>query len=104
MSIMFNHEHKKTADWLKREIDPRSFYYEDLPNAKLDRYGWNYGQVCCFHDDDKSGSLRVNLETGAFKCVSCGVEENDIIDFTIAKDKIQMAEALAQLEFIWLPG
>lgn len=98
MSFLFDHEQKEMADFLKREIDPSYFYHQELPEVELNRYG----QVCCFCED-KSG-LRIDAKTGAFKCVACKTEGNDIIEFTITKDKIQMHEALAKLEFIYCLG
>ncbi|MDO9271083.1 MAG: CHC2 zinc finger domain-containing protein [Methylobacter sp.] len=103
MSYLYNHEQKEMADFIKRDISPSYFYRQELPNAKLNRHGWNYGQSCCFCED-KSGSLRIDLETGAFKCIACGVSGGDIIEFTITRYKIQMAEALAKLEFIYCLG
>lgn len=91
MSFLYNNEQKDTADFLKREIDPSYFYHQELPEVELNRYG----QVCCFCED-KSGSMRINLETGAFKCIACGVSGGDIIAFTITRYKIQMPEALAK--------
>ncbi|MGZ5009394.1 MAG: CHC2 zinc finger domain-containing protein [Methylobacter sp.] len=98
MSFLYNHEQKEMSDFLRREIDPSYFYHQELPEAELNRYG----QVCCFCDD-KAG-LRIDAKTGAFKCNACGVSGGDIIEFTITKDKIQMYEALAKLEFIYCLG
>lgn len=96
--MLFNHEHKETADYLMREIDIEFFYSTELSNAKLDRHGWNYAQPCCFNENDKHNSLHINLKTGAFECKACGIEGKNIIEFAIAKYKIQMAEVLAGLE------
>ncbi len=35
---------------------------------------------CCFHDD-KTPSLSINADTGAFYCFGCGISGGDVIDF-----------------------
>jgi DNA primase len=36
--------------------------------------------LCPFHNDH-TPSLRVNVETGAFRCMACGARGGDVLDF-----------------------
>jgi DNA primase len=95
--------YKKTLklDCIKQSLSPRDFYRHELPGASLKRPGWNDGGLCPFHSDNKSGSFRVNLITGAYKCFSCGAAGGDVIAFTISYYGLQFAEALAKLADDW---
>jgi len=36
--------------------------------------------LCPFHEDSRP-SLRVNVESGAFRCMACGAAGGDVVDF-----------------------
>lgn len=36
--------------------------------------------LCVFHDD-RNPSLRINAETGAFRCMACGAHGGDVLAF-----------------------
>ena len=92
---------KLSAYDIKKTLNPRDFYRYELPTAPLNRHSWNDGGLCPFHSDNKSGSFRVNLTTGAFKCFSCGVGGGDIIAFVMSLHHLQFVEALAKLGDDW---
>lgn len=92
---------KLDVGYIKNSLSPRDFYRHELPNAPLKKQGWNDGGLCPFHSDNKTGSFRVNLITGAFKCFACGVVGGDVIAFTMALHRLKFADALAQLASDW---
>lgn len=65
---------------IKESINPRRFYEQEL-GIRSSKTGWCDGGICPFHADQKAGSFKVNLETGAFKCFSCHARGSDIIAF-----------------------
>jgi DNA primase len=73
-----------SANHIKGTINPLGFYRHELPDAPLKKQGWNDGGLCPFHSDSNKGSFRVNTDTGAFKCYSCGTKGGDVIAFTMA--------------------
>jgi DNA primase len=92
---------KLTADYIKRSLNPFDFYRHELPNAPLKKHDWNDGGLCPFHSDNKTGSFRVNLTTGAYKCFSCGMAGGDIVAFVMSLYGLQFVEALAKLADDW---
>ncbi|MDD5463168.1 MAG: CHC2 zinc finger domain-containing protein [Methylococcales bacterium] len=89
------------ADYIKAALNPADFYRHELPNAPLKKHGWNDGSLCPFHADNKPGSFRVNVTTGAFKCFACGATGSDVISFTMTLQDLQFTEALTKLADEW---
>lgn len=88
---------------IKSAITPHDFF---LAEQSLDRFkaksrGWAEGGLCPFHDDNHSGSFWIHLESGAYKCFSCGTKGSDIIAFTMTKYNLSFYEALQQLVNEW---
>ena len=94
--------HKITAEQLKSSITPTDFYRHHLPDAKLNKAGWNDGGLCPFHLDNKAGSFHVNLQTGAFRCFSCNTGGCDIIAFTMELHNLNFKETLTRLSSEWI--
>lgn len=92
---------KLNAEYIKNSLYPFDFYRHELPNAPLKKHGWNDGGLCPFHSDNKPGSFRVNLTTGAFTCFACGTKGGDVIAFTMALHGLNFTEAMKQLENDW---
>jgi DNA primase len=90
-----------SADYIKQTLFPRDFYRHELLNTPLKKHGWNDGGLCPFHGDNKPGSFRVNLATGAYKCFACGAAGADVIAFTMALYGLKFVEALEQLANDW---
>ncbi len=92
---------KLQADYIKHSITPLDYYRHELPDAALKKHGWNDGGLCPFHADNKKGSFRVNIETGAYKCFACDASGGDIIGFTMALHSLCFVEATSQLADDW---
>jgi DNA primase len=89
------------SDYIKQNLNPRDYYRHELPGAILKRPGWNDGGLCPFHSDNRPGSFRVNLTSGAFKCFACGAAGGDVVAFAMAFYALQFVEALAKLADDW---
>ncbi|PPC90455.1 MAG: hypothetical protein CTY34_07685 [Methylobacter sp.] len=90
-----------SVNYIKSAINTLDFYRHELHNAPLKKHGWNDGGLCPFHSDNKPGSFRVNLITGAFKCFACGAAGSDVIAFAMALYGLEFVEALAKLVDDW---
>ena len=87
---------------IKTYIRPADFYRIELPAMPHLRGGvWRNGGLCPFHTDKHAGSFRVNLETGAFTCFSCGTKGGDIIAFIQQRDGLSFLEAVQKLSNEW---
>lgn len=87
---------------IKSYIPPSEFYRAELPAMPPPHGGgWRDGDLCPFHDDKNAGSFRVNLETGAFTCFSCGTKGGDIIAFIQQRDGLSFPEAVQKLTNEW---
>ena len=83
-------------------IDTADFYRFELPDIpQTHRRGWVSGGLCPFHADKRAGSFRVNLETGAFKCFSCGTSGGDIIAFLQVRGGLSFPEVLKRISSDW---
>ena len=79
---------------------PADYYSQNLlslkkPNAD----GWAFA-LCPLHGDT-APSLRVNVFTGAFKCMACGAHGGDVLAFHMAAhglDFVSAAKALGAWE------
>lgn len=91
------------APSIKSRIAPHDFYLKEqiLDRFKNKSYGWAEAGLCPFHEDHASGSFRINLENGAYKCFSCDAKGGDIIAFTMAKYSLSFYEALKQIANEW---
>jgi DNA primase len=64
----------------RRDLLPSPAEYLKLQGVKLKGTGAWRDAVCLFHDDTKP-SLRVRIETGAFRCMVCGAHGGDVLAF-----------------------
>ena len=87
---------------VKQVVRPLTFFQAELcafcPNR---RTGWVDGGLCPFHHDRRPGSFKVNVDSGAFKCFSCGASGGDIIAFLMRRDGIGFRDALLTLSSEW---
>jgi len=91
------------ADTLKRSIDPVHFYANELLSMPTPRHiRWNNGGLCPFHDDRRPNSFYVNVDTGAFRCFSCGASGGDIFSFIQLRHGFSFREALQKLADEWV--
>ena len=88
---------------IKERIDPYEFYLkeQELLSFSCKSGSWALAGRCPYHDDRKEGSFKVNLETGAFKCWSCGASGGDIIAFLQQRDNMSFVEVLQKLSKEW---
>ena len=83
---------------IKDSITPAEFYRDQngtMPVPK--RSGWVEGGLCPFHQDQHIGSFKINTQTGAFNCFSCGSKGGDVIDFVMQRDGLSFIDAIKQL-------
>lgn len=81
------------------------FEREQLPDparyfegAGLHLYGRGVWQsaICPFHDDTRP-SLRVNVATGAYRCMACSARGGDLLDFHRARHGLGFKAAAREL-------
>lgn len=70
-------------------------YYADQ-GLKLTGGGEWRNALCPFHPDTKP-SLRVRLDTGAFRCMVCGAHGGDVLAFHRQRHGLSFKEAAQQL-------
>ena len=96
-------QYVQSASEIKEAINPYNFY---LREQNLLKYGYRSGNwavagLCPFHDDSEPGSFKVNQDTGAFKCWSCGEGGGDIISFVQKRDNLGFLDAVRKLSDEW---
>ena len=96
-------KNKFNAQTLKEKIDPHDFYLSEQSLLRFSHKSgrWATAGLCPFHDDRTPGSFKINLETGAFKCWSCGENGSDIIAFLQKRDQLSFLEVLNKLSKEW---
>ena len=81
---------------------PADYFSQHLPSLKKpNAEGWAFA-LCLFHADS-TPSLRVNLLTGAYKCMACGARGGDVLAFHMAAhglDFVSAAKALGAWELV----
>ena len=77
---------------------PEEFYTTEINGLLEYQNSWAWG--CCPFHPDSNPSFTVNLETGAFRCMSsnCGVRGGNIVSFVSQLYGIGYREALNYLE------
>ncbi len=75
---------------------PADYFSLHLPSLKKHNAdGWAFA-LCPFHADS-APSLRVNVLTGAYKCMACGAHGGDVLAFHIAANGLDFASAAKAL-------
>lgn len=77
-------------------LPPPAAYYADRAGLRLVGCGLWRSALCSFHEEQRP-SLRINLETGAFRCMACGARGGDVIDFHRARLGLSFTEAARDL-------
>ena len=75
--------------------DPASYYTERAALRLVGCGHWR-STVCPFHDDTRP-SLRVNTETGAYRCMVCGAKGGDVLAFHRARHGLSFVQAARDL-------
>lgn len=86
----------------RRELLPEPLAYFEAEGIQLSGRGAWRDAVCPFHDDNRP-SLRVNAETGAFKCMACGASGGNVLSFHRRRHIMGFVEA-AQALGAWGPA
>ena len=63
----------------RKHLPSPAAYFTSI-NLTLFGHGTWRSAVCPFHNDSRP-SLRVNVEVGCFKCMSCGTHGGDVLAF-----------------------
>ncbi len=61
----------------------------------LGRGAWR--DALCPSHQDTSPSLRVNMETGAFRCMACGARGGDVLAFHMRRHALRFIDAAKSL-------
>jgi DNA primase len=80
----------------ERKQLPEPFAYFDRMGLQLIGRGRWRSASCPFHDDAHP-SLRVNLESGAFRCMACGAKGSDVLAFHRRRHGLSFAQAACDL-------
>ena len=97
-----NHGHNSTkSNWnYKSNFDrarlPVTTRYYAAQGLKLAGKGAWRDAVCPFHSDTKP-SLRIRIETGAFRCMVCGAHGGDVLAFHQQRHGLGFKQAAQQL-------
>ena len=75
--------------------DPVAYYAERASLRLIGRGRWR-SAVCPFHDDTRP-SLRVNAETGAYRCMVCNAKGGDVLAFHRARHGLSFQQAARDL-------
>ena len=87
-----------SADVLKAALPASAYYPRVLPTMPDRRHaGWVDGGLCPFHDDHRRGNFRINLDSGAFCCFSCGAKGGDILAFHQRRHGLDFQETVRDL-------
>ena len=75
---------------------PADYYSQHLPSLKKHNAdGWAFA-LCPFHADS-APSLRVNVLTGAYRCMACGAHGGDVLAFHMAANGLDFVSAAKAL-------
>ena len=85
-----------SATYFQRERLPEPLNYFEAEKLRLHgRQTWR-SALCPFHDDHNP-SLRVNAETGAYRCLACGEHGGDVLSFHRARHGLSFVQAARDL-------
>ncbi len=90
-------ESKRKAAEIKRRIDLKLFYCQELEGNLRKGGGWSDGLKCPFCNDNKTDNFRIDLSSGGFKCLKCQISGGDCIDFTMRRYGMGFKEAAKKL-------
>lgn len=79
-----------------RELLPRPGAYFAGEGLKLKGGGEWKSALCPFHAD-KTPSLRLRLDTGGFRCMTCGARGGDVLAFHMQRHRLGFIDAARAL-------
>jgi len=86
----------KNASKFSREALPATVPYYQSQGMILKGGGHWRDAICPFHPDTKP-SLRIHVEKGAYRCMSCGARGGDVLAFHMRRYNLGFVEACKQL-------
>jgi DNA primase len=86
----------RSSQRFERERLPAPLGYFAGTGIRLSGRGRWRSSLCPFHDDTRP-SLRVNVETGAYRCMACGARGGDVLDFHRARHGLSFPQAARDL-------
>lgn len=81
--------------FVRGRLPPAADYFADEGIELLGHGGWR-NALCPFHKDTHP-SMRVHIETGAFRCMACGVHGGDVLAFHRLRHSLSFANAAKAL-------
>lgn len=90
------HSHCKQSGSFTKAALPHASDYFAQQGLKLTGGGEWKNAVCPFHDDTKP-SLRIHIDTGAFRCMVCGAHGGDVLAFHQQRYGLSFKQAAQQL-------
>lgn len=88
--------HSNPRGEFRRERLPDPLAYFEAEGIRLSGRGAWRDALCPFHADTRP-SLRVNAETGAYRCMSCGASGGDVLSFHRRRHIVGFVEAAKAL-------
>jgi hypothetical protein len=79
----------------RRSLPDPVAYFECEGLRLVGRGHWR-SALCPFHDDSHP-SLRVNVKTGAFRCMACGAKGGDVLAYHRARHGLSFKQAAVDL-------
>ena len=80
----------------RRDLLPSPADYYREQGLKLTGGGEWKSARCPFHEDTRP-SLRVRLDTGAFRCMTCGAKGGDVLAFHMQRHRLPFIDAAKAL-------
>lgn len=88
---------KKTRGRFVRANLPFPVEYYKTQNINLKVSGAKWQSTKCPFHADTNPSLRVNVETGSFRCMACAARGGDVLAFHQQRYRLNFVEACKQL-------
>ena len=85
-----------SASDFRRDRLPNPGVYFHAQKLKLIGRGEWKSAICPFHADTEP-SLRVHLDSGAFRCMACGVHGGDVLAFHMQRYRLRFIDAAKAL-------
>lgn len=82
--------------FFRRELLPSPGDYFRWQGLKLTGAGEWKSARCPFHSDTNP-SLRVRIDNGAFRCMSCGAHGGDVLAFHMLRHGLRFVDAAREL-------
>lgn len=79
-----------------RSLLPDALAYFNWLGLRLIGRGRWRSAVCPFHDDTHP-SLRIDVETGAFRCMACSAKGGDVLEFHRLRHGLSFTQAARDL-------